>query len=113
SWGPRAAAGAVGVAFGLTAVAGVAMVMREGPSPRRLLVGFFQPLVCCAIMGAVTFGVHELLVGVGWNHPAVLLAAMIVTGAIAYVGSALVICRETAKDLLGLLRKALKRPTPD
>ena len=113
SFGPRAAAGAVGVAFGLTAVAGVAMVMREGPSPRRLLVGFLQPLVCCAIMGAVTFGVYELLVGIGWNHPAVLLVAMIVTGAIAYVGSALVICRATAKDLLDLLKKALKRPAPD
>lgn len=112
SFGPRAAAAAVGIAFGLTAVAGVAMVMREGPSPRRLLVGFFQPLVCCAIMGAVTFGVHELLVDIGWTHPAVRLVAMIVTGAIAYVASALVICRETAKDLLDLLRKALKRPTP-
>jgi hypothetical protein len=88
------------------------MVMQEGPSPRRLLVGFLQPLVCCAIMGAVTFGVYELLVGIGWNHPALLLVAMIVAGAAAYVASALVICRETAKDLLDLLRKALKRPAP-
>ncbi len=112
SFGPRAAAGAVGVAFGLTAIAGVAMVMREGPSPRRLLVGFFQPLVCCALMGGVTYGVHELLVGIGWSHPAVLLVAMILAGALTYVASALVICRETAKDLLDLLRKALKRPTP-
>lgn len=112
SFGPRAAAAAVGIAFGLTAIAGVAMVMREGPSPRRLLVGFFQPLVCCAIMGAVTFGVHELLVGIGWTHPAVLLVAMSVSGALVYVASALVICRDTAKDLLGLLRKALKRPAP-
>ncbi len=113
SYGPRAAAGAVGVAFGLTAVAGVAMVMREGPSPRRLLVGFFQPLVCCAIMGAVTYGVHTLLVTIGWGKPAVLLVAMIVTGALAYVASALVICRATAKDLLDLLKKALKRPARD
>jgi len=112
SFGPRAAAGAVGVAFGLTAIAGVAMVLREGPSPRRLLVGFFQPLVCCAIMGAVCFGVHELFVNIGWDHPAVLLAAMIVAGALAYVASALVICRTTAKDLLDLLKKALKRPAP-
>ncbi len=109
--GVRAAAGAVGVAFGLTAIAGVAMVMREGPSPRRLLVGFLQPIAACAIMAAVTFGVHEGLVAIGWDHPAVLLGAMILAGAAAYVASALVICRETSKDLLEQLKRALKRPT--
>ncbi|MBL9017426.1 MAG: oligosaccharide flippase family protein [Myxococcales bacterium] len=109
SFGVRAAAGAVGIAFGVTAIAGVMMVMREGPSPRRLLVGFLQPLACCVIMGAVTFGVYELFVGVGWDHPAILLVAMILSGAVTYVAAALVICRETAKDLLQLLRKAMKR----
>lgn len=108
-FGVRAAAGAVGFAFGLTAVAGVAIVAREGVSVRRLLVGFLQPLACCAIMGGVTYGVHELLVGIDWDHPALLLVAMIVTGGLAYVVSALLICRETARDLLGLLKKALKR----
>lgn len=112
-FGPLAAAGAVGMAFGLTAIAGVAMVMRAGPSPRRLLVGFLQPLVCCAIMGTVAFGVHELFVSIGWDHPAALLVAMSLAGAAAYVASALVICRETATDLLVLLKKALKRPTRD
>ncbi|MBL0214157.1 MAG: oligosaccharide flippase family protein [Myxococcales bacterium] len=112
SLGMRAAAGAVGVAFGLTAIAGVAMVMREGPSPRRLLAGFLQPLSCCAIMAAVTFGVHEGLIAIGWDHPALLLGAMIVTGGAAYVISALIICRATTKDLLDLLKKALKRPAP-
>ncbi|MBA3462115.1 MAG: oligosaccharide flippase family protein [Deltaproteobacteria bacterium] len=113
SFGLRVAAGAVGVAFGITAIAGVMMVMREGPSPRRLLVGFFQPVVCCAIMAAVTFGVHRALLAIGWDHPAVLLASMIVAGAIAYVAAALIICRETSKDLLQLLKKALKRVPPD
>jgi len=87
--------------------------MREGPSPRRLLAGFLQPLAACAIMAAVTFGVHELLVAIGWTHPAVLLAAMIVAGAGAYVASALILCRATASDLLDLLKKALRRPRAD
>jgi lipopolysaccharide exporter len=108
-FGLRAAAGAVGVAFGATALAGVAIVVREGVSGKRLFIGFFQPLVCCAIMGAVTFGVHELLVMIGWDHPAILLVAMIVAGAAAYVVSALLVAREAAKDLLSLLKKAIKR----
>jgi PST family polysaccharide transporter len=110
SFGVRAAAAAVGLAFGLTAVAGVVLVMREGPSPRRLLVGFVQPIAACAIMGAAAWGVHELLIRLGWDHPALLLVSMIVVGAATYVVAALVICRETARDLLDLLKKALKRP---
>ena len=113
SFGVRAAAAAVGLAFGLTAVAGVVLVMREGPSPRRLLVGFVQPVAACAIMGAAAWGVHELLIHLGWDHPALLLVAMIVVGAATYVIAALVICRDTARDLLDLLKKALKRPAPD
>jgi hypothetical protein len=38
------------------------------------------------------------------------LIAMIAVGAIAYVAAALVICRETARDLLSLVRRALHRP---
>ena len=108
-YGVRAAAGAVGLAFGLSAIAGVAMVLREGPSPRRLLVGFMQPLLACMVMALVTIGVHELLLALGWDHPGLLLVTMIVAGGAAYVGAALVICRETAKDLLSLLKRALKR----
>src|SRR5688572_18930720 len=37
-FGVRAASAAVGIAFGLTAIAGIALVAREGPSPRRLLL---------------------------------------------------------------------------
>jgi hypothetical protein len=75
-----------------------------------MLIGFLQPLAACGVMAAVVWGVHEVLVRVGLGHPAVLLVAMIVTGAVSYAGAALVLCRATARDLLALLRKALRRP---
>lgn len=103
------ASGAIGVAFGATAVAGIALVMREGPSPRRLAQGFLQPLAACGVMAAVVWAVHAALRALGVEHPAVLLAAMIAVGAAVYVGAALVICRDTVRDLLSLVKRAVRR----
>ena len=108
-FGVRAASGAVGAAFGVTAIAGVALVVREGPSPRRLLDGFLRPLAACAVMAAAVYGAHEGFVTLGWDHPGALLGAMIVAGSVAYVAAAFVICRATTRDMLDLLRTALKR----
>jgi PST family polysaccharide transporter len=110
-FGLRVAAGAVGIAFGATAVAGVIIVARgpDGPSPWRLFVGFFQPLVACAVMAGAVLGVHLALRVAGFDHPAIYLVAEIAAGAIAYVAAALVICRETSRDLIGLLKKTLRR----
>jgi hypothetical protein len=52
---------------------------------------------------------RALLERLGCEQPAAQLAAMVVTGAVTYVGAALVICRETARDLLDLGRRALLR----
>jgi len=110
-YGLRVAAGAVGIAFGATAFAGVVIVAREhgGPSAWRLFVGFFQPLVACAVMAGAVIGVNAALRIAGFEHPAIFLIAEIVAGAIAYVVAALAICRETSRDLLGLLKKTLRR----
>jgi lipopolysaccharide exporter len=108
-YGVEAAAGAVGLAFGVTSIAGVLMVMREGPSPKALIIGFVQPLLACIAMGAAVWGSHELLTLVGITHPAVHLPVMIVAGGIAYVGAALVVAREASRDLLQLVKKALKK----
>ena len=112
-YGVRIASAAVGLAFGATAVAGVALVMREGPSPRRLLAGFLQPLAACCVMMAAVWTMRDALIDIGLNHPALLLAAMIVTGAVVYVLAALALCRATARDLLALVNKALRRPSED
>ncbi len=108
-YGLRAAAAAVGIAFGLTAIAGVVMVMREGPSPRRLLAGFLQPLLACGVMAAAVYGIHELLRMLGIESDLVRLIAMIVGGAVTYVIAALAIARESSRDLLDLLKQALHR----
>lgn len=111
--GVRVASTAVGIAFGATALAGIALVMREGPSPRRLAAGFLQPLAACAIMAAAVWGAHQLLVITHLDHPAIDLMVMVVVGALSYIAAALVLCRDTARDLFGLARKALRRPTPE
>ena len=108
-YGLQVAAGAVGGAFGLTAVAGVAMVVREGPRPLVLFMGFMRPLAACGVMGLAVWGIHQLLHSFDIDQPAILVASMIVVGAIAYVASALVIARETSRDLLSLVKQAIKR----
>jgi PST family polysaccharide transporter len=108
-YGLRVAAGAIGIAFGLTALAGVAMVVRHGPSPARLAAGFLGPLAACAVMASAVWLTHRGLDGAGVHYPWLQVIVEIVVGAIAYVGAALVICRETSKDLLQLVAKALKR----
>jgi PST family polysaccharide transporter len=108
-FGVRVAAGAVGLAFGATAVAGVLTVAREGASVRRLLTGFLQPATACAVMAVAVLGVHWLLDAAGIHHSGVHLPAMIAAGAVAYVAAALIIARDSSRDLLRLVKKALKR----
>lgn len=118
-FGVYASASAVGIAFGASALAGVLLVTRvgvgggvagsEGPSARRLAAGFAQPLAACAVMAAAALGARALMQAAGVVHDAAQLAVMIGVGAVAYVGAALVICRESARDLIDLGRKALLR----
>jgi lipopolysaccharide exporter len=112
-YGVVVAAGAVGFAFGISAVAGVVMVVvddrENGPSPRKLLLGFLQPLIACAAMAAVVLGLRfYVLQGMGLPAVAVLAIEIVVGGGV-YVATALVVCRATAKDLLSMLRKIAKR----
>lgn len=101
-------ASAVGVSYGLMCIAGIALVSREGPSWRRLLVSFVQPLAACVVMAAVIEVIEQpfghLL------HPGIQLPLEIVAGGVAYVAAALVLCRATVRDLLDLARRARKRP---
>jgi len=108
-YGLHVASAAVGIAFGATAIAGVALVAREGPSPARLLVGFVQPLAACVVMAAAVWLVARGLAAACITRPVAQLAAEIVVGAIAYVAAIFVFARERARDLLQLLGKALGR----
>lgn len=108
-FGLRVASAAVGIAFGLTAIAGVALVAREGPSPMRLFVGFAQPLGACGVMSLAVWLAGRALGLCGITLPGVVLALEIVTGAVAYVAAVLAIAPSRSRDLLGVLRKALGR----
>jgi PST family polysaccharide transporter len=112
-YGVQVASGAVGLAFGITAIAGVLMVMRNGASPRRLLLGFVQPLAACAVMAATVWAVRNALVAVHLEHPAILLVAMIATGVVSYVLAAFALCRTSALDLLDLVKKAVRKSPVD
>ena len=108
-YGLRAASVAVGASFGIAALGGVAIVVREGVSIRRLAVGFLQPLIACAAMGAAVWAIGVGLDTAGVGQPVVHVIAEIVGGAAAYVGAALVVARSTSRDLLDLLRRSLRR----
>ncbi|NVB80675.1 MAG: oligosaccharide flippase family protein [Kofleriaceae bacterium] len=108
-FGIHVAAGAVGLAFGLNALGGIALVVRHGPSPKRLAIGFIQPLAACAVMASAVWLTHHGLVALGVHHPALYVLIEVLVGATAYVCAALVLCRESSRDLLQLLVKALRR----
>lgn len=108
-FGLEVAAGAVGIAFGFSALLGIAVVVREGVSWRALASGFIRPLLACAVMAAAVLGTDRGLVALDWDYPIVQIVAEIVIGAVAYVLAAFAFARETAIDLLALLKKAMRR----
>ena len=74
-----------------------------------LVAGAFAVWASCAVMGLGVWAMHHGLRIAGVHHPVIYLATEILVGAIVYVIAALVICRATSKDLLGLLKQALRR----
>jgi hypothetical protein len=107
-FGLRASAGAVGIAFGAMAIGGVLLVMREGPSPWRLARGFIQPLLACLVMAGAVWGTHAMLVAADVRS-LVCVIVEIAAGAVAYIAAALVLCPDTSRDLLGLVKQVLVR----
>jgi PST family polysaccharide transporter len=105
------AAGAVGFAFGLTALTTALLVSREpgGPRMRPILKGFFEPLLACGVMTAAVLAAEHGLALAGVTHPGVVLVVAIVVGAVSYAAAALVIARDCSRDLLQLLKKTLRR----
>jgi PST family polysaccharide transporter len=105
------AAGGVGVAFGFAAITGVLLVVRDARARARIARGFLQPLAACGVMVAAVLAFRHAFSVSPWLE----LIAEIALGAIAYTIAALVICRDTARDFLGLLKGVLRgrRPAAD
>jgi hypothetical protein len=112
-WGIHWAAVAVGIAFGFNAITGVWMVVRDGPSPLKMIIAFVQPLLACAVMALAVEGARFVLWELGIDAPAARLIVEVLAGAGAYVAAALVICRGTARDLIALARDAMVRRRPE
>jgi lipopolysaccharide exporter len=108
-WGIEWASVAVGLAFGINAIVGAWIVSHQGPSLWRMTLGFAQPLLCCVLMGVAVELSYAGLDQAGLEHPLVHLITGIGVGAATYVVSALIICRSTAREFLGLLREVLSR----
>ncbi|HRC55501.1 MAG: oligosaccharide flippase family protein [Myxococcales bacterium] len=112
-FGLLAAAGSIGVAFGLTSLLGVVLVVRDdpanGPSPRRLAAGFLQPLLACGVMAAVVLVLRTQVLAPLGLRPLYLLIIEIAVGGVVYVAAAMVLCRDTARDLLSMLRRIARR----
>ncbi len=103
---------AVGIAFGLHAMASVWLVLRDGPHSLVLLGGFLRPLVACAAMAGAVLGARALLARLFELHAGIHLAIEIVVGGGIYIAVALVVCRETARDLFGLMRDVMRGASP-
>lgn len=106
--GPLWACGAAGVAFGLHAVGSIWAVARVEPiSMSRLAAGMVGPLVACVPMVAAVLGVRYGLRAVDLYQPLLSLALEIAAGAAVYVAAAFVFAPRTARDCLGLIKRAL------
>jgi PST family polysaccharide transporter len=107
---------AVGAAFALHAAASVVAVRwLDGIQVRAVLARCAPPLLACVPMVAVVLAVRGALVGAGVRAPGVLLAAELAAGAASYPPSALLLARSVARDLLALVRRALREraaPSP-
>jgi PST family polysaccharide transporter len=108
-FGVQVAAGAVGGAFAINAVLGVWLVLQNGPRPRVLIEGFARPLIASGVMAAAVLAVRLVLERSGLEHVGVLLIVEIAVGALVYVPVALLVCRDTSRDLLGVLRDLRRR----
>jgi len=95
-------AAAIGISYGMYAIAGVLVVSRSGLSIRRLAIGFVQPLAACGAMALAVLTLRPILRAAVPLWAA--LAIEIVVGAFVYVNVALVLCRAAARDLIGLVR---------
>jgi PST family polysaccharide transporter len=106
---PLWACAAVGIAFGLHSLASMYAVRQDGVSMRQLLWRCTTPLLATLPMYGAIVGVRHLLARAGLERAGVELVVELAVGGLAYVASALVVARSTAKDLLELVKDAVQR----
>jgi lipopolysaccharide exporter len=109
SAGPLWTAAAVGMAFGLQALATAAVVIvTDGIPAARLAAATARPLLACGVMVAAVIATRQAMLGVGLTSTAALLGIEVVAGVVAYVPAALLLAPATSRDFLQLCRRAVK-----
>jgi PST family polysaccharide transporter len=105
---------AVGVSFGLHALASLWVVRRNDQVPLRRSLGSMAPaLGACLVMVAGVLGVRSAALALGPVRPAVGLLFEVLGGALTYAIAALVLAREASRDLIAKVRDALRsHPLP-
>ncbi len=107
---PLWACGAVGLAFGLHSLASMFVVSRDDAVSVWTLLGrCAPPLLATLPMAAAIYGVRVAMERTGGVPPIAGLAIELVTGGVAYIVSALVLARTTARDFTTLVRDAIQR----
>jgi PST family polysaccharide transporter len=109
--GPLWACVAVGLAFAVHAAASMAVLQAlDGVTMTTLMIKCGPPLAACVPMVAAVIATRVALAGM--RVSAVSLVAEIASGAAVYMVSAVLIARSASLDLLGLARRAWRKPGP-
>jgi lipopolysaccharide exporter len=104
------ACAAVGLAFAAHAFGSLAFVRRAQEIPLAPLVrGLVETLLASVPMVLAVVGARRALLAVGVAAPPVVLCAEVAAGAVGYLAGALVFAGSTLRELLALLREALRR----
>lgn len=108
--GPLWSAGAVGLAFATHALVMAVLLVRVDRIPAAdLASAFFRPLLASLVMGAAVLGARQFLLAHGVTSRLLLLVIEITVGALVYIPVALVVARETSRDFISRVKKALHR----
>lgn len=109
TFGPRAAAFAVGITFSVHAIVSAIAVRRaEGPSVRAVFGAVSGPFFACIPMFLGVRALHEVLLARGLGSVASLVVEIAAGGAL-YGASSLVFAREPVRRLIGVARGVLER----
>jgi len=106
---------AVGVSFGLHAVASLWVVRQTDHVPLRRSLGCLAPaLGACLVMVAAVLLVRTLLASLASVPPVLALTCEVLGGALAYAAGAGLLARSASRELMAKLRDALHRhPLPE
>jgi lipopolysaccharide exporter len=101
--------GAVGVAFGVHALAGLWVVQAMDGLPLSRSIGALTPaLVASGPLVAAVLAARHALLGFGAGRPMVCLSVEVLAGAAGYVVGAALVARRTSEDLVARVTDALR-----